>query len=510
MECAGSDYGSNECQRGESLAKSPQRLTTFIHRGDSAYPLRPMKNSEARATSEPSAEVPPGNGGAASPFGDEDEFISLPRRQKLITMAGVMLALLLASLDQTIVSTALPSIVLDLGGFDRFTWITSAYLVASTTTVPIAGRLSDIYGRKWFFVIGISIFLVGSVLSGLSGSMNQLIAFRALQGIGGGVMMANAFTTVADLFPPAERGKWQGLLAGVFGVSSILGPLLGGVITDGLSWHWIFFVNIPLGIPILFLFIKYFPNTRLSNQPHKIDYLGIVLLIGAVVPLLIGLAWGGVQYPWASWQVISAISVGAVLMLVLIAWELKVDDPIIPLHIYRSRIVGLSLLAIFLTWMAMFGAIIFIPLSFQAVGRVCDKQRELFDPNDARDGDRSDHIRTAPFAAGRPLSLAGVGRVIGHDHRRGLSHDARRPHFPAGGDVIHRPARIRNGDHIPALYDCDSEHRGTALPRDRHLIHTVLPLDRGVSGVGVVRIVHDPALQRWPGKLFFAGRPSGP
>ncbi len=326
-----------------------------------------MKNSEATVASGSGAEARPDAEHPASSSGAEDEFISLPRRQVIITMAGVMLALLLASLDQTIVSTALPNIVLDLGGFDRFTWITSSYLVASTTTVPIAGRLSDIYGRKWFFVLGITIFLIGSVLSGLSGSMNQLIAFRAIQGIGGGVMMANAFTTVADLFPPAERGKWQGLLAGVFGVSSILGPLLGGVITDGLSWNWIFFVNIPLGIPILFLFVKFFPNTGLSKRQYKIDYLGIVLLIGGVVPLLIGLAWGGVQYPWGSWQVISAISVGAVLMLVLIAWELKVDDPIIPLHIYRSRIVALSLLAIFLTGMAMFGAIIFIPLYFQAV-----------------------------------------------------------------------------------------------------------------------------------------------
>jgi EmrB/QacA subfamily drug resistance transporter len=213
--------------------------------------------------------------GAQSPLaGMDDDFPVLPRRDVILTLAGVMLALFLSALDQTIVATALPSIVLDLGGFDRLTWITTSYLVASTTAVPIAGRLSDMYGRKWFFVIGIVIFLVGSILAGLSQSMGQLIAFRALQGIGGGVMMANAFTTIADIFPPAERGKYMGFMTGVFGVAAILGPLLGGLITDGLSWHWIFYVNVPLAIPILYLFIKYFPDAHIERREHKIDYLG--------------------------------------------------------------------------------------------------------------------------------------------------------------------------------------------------------------------------------------------
>ena len=278
-----------------------------------------------------------------------------------------MLALFLAALDQTIVATALPSIVLDLGGFDRLTWITMAYLVASTTSVPIAGRLSDMYGRKWFFVIGIVIFLVGSVLAGLSQSMGQLIAFRALQGIGGGVMMANAFTTIADIFPPKERGKYMGFMTGVFGVAAILGPLLGGLITDGLSWHWIFYVNVPIAIPVLYLFIKYFPDVHVPRGKHKIDYPGMLLLIAGVVPLLIGLAWADVEYAWGSPQVLSALIFGGVMLVVLVWWETKAEEPIIPLQMFKNRIIAVSLFVTFLTGFAMFGAIIFIPLYFQAV-----------------------------------------------------------------------------------------------------------------------------------------------
>ena len=282
-------------------------------------------------------------------------------------MGGVMIAIFLASLDQTVVSTAMPRIIADLGGFDRFTWITTAYLVASTTAVPIAGRLSDMYGRKAFYIAGILVFLTGSVLSGFSQSMNQLIAFRAIQGVGGGVMMASAFVSIGDLFPPAERGKYQGMVAAVFGLSSVIGPTLGGFITDSLSWHWIFFVNIPVGIPVIFLFVRYFPNIRPSPGRHRLDYLGMVTLILAVVPFLVGLSWGGVQYEWVSPQVIGALAFSATMAAVFIVWELRAPEPIMPLDLYRNRVVSLSLLVIFLTGFGMFGAIIFIPLFFQAV-----------------------------------------------------------------------------------------------------------------------------------------------
>ena len=282
-------------------------------------------------------------------------------------MAGVMLAIFLASLDQTIVSTAMPRIITDLGGLDRFTWVVTAYLVASTTAVPIVGKLSDIHGRKSFYIAGIAVFLTGSVLAGQSQTMNQLIAFRAIQGLGGGVMMAIALVSIADLFPPSERGKYQGIVAAVFGLSSIIGPTLGGFITDTLSWHWIFYINLPLGVPIIAVFIRWFPNVRPPRSERHIDFTGMALLVLAVVPLLVGLSWGGVQYGWASPQVISALSVSAAAAVALIFVELRVADPIMPLSIYRDRVVSVSLLVIFLTGFGMFGGTLFIPLFFQGV-----------------------------------------------------------------------------------------------------------------------------------------------
>jgi len=201
----------------------------------------------------------------------------------------------LAALDQTIVSTATPRIIADLGGFDRYTWITTGYLVASTTAAPIVGRLSDMYGRKWIFVTSVFVFIIGSILCGISRDMTQLILFRVLQGLGGGTIMAVTFIVIADLFPPEERGKYMGMLAACFGLSSVIGPTLGGFLTDNLSWHWVFFVNVPLAGPVIFLLIKYFPDNQGATDPIKrrIDYVGMILLVIAVAGLMIGLSWGG-------------------------------------------------------------------------------------------------------------------------------------------------------------------------------------------------------------------------
>ena len=278
-----------------------------------------------------------------------------------------MLALFVASLDQTVVGTAIPRIVADLGGFDRFTWITSAYIVASTTAVPIVGRLSDMYGRKVFYVAGIVVFLVGSVLSGFSQSMNQLIVFRAIQGLGGGTMMALAFVTVGDLFPPADRGKYQGFVAAVFGLSSVIGPTLGGFITDTLSWNWIFFINLPIGIPVAILFVLFFPAGRQTTASKRLDIAGMSLLVLSVSSLLIGLSWGGVQYAWASVQVVGLLVVAVASTVTFVAVELRSPNPIMPMGIYRNRVVGLSLIAVFGTGFGMFGGIVFIPLFFQGV-----------------------------------------------------------------------------------------------------------------------------------------------
>jgi EmrB/QacA subfamily drug resistance transporter len=292
---------------------------------------------------------------------------SLPRRQVAITMAGVMLAMFLSSLDQTVVGTAMPRIITDLGGFTHYTWVTTAYIVASTITVPITGKLTDMYGRKWFYTAGIVIFLTGSLLCGLSQTMTQIILFRGLQGLGAGVMMANAFIVVGDLFPPSERGKYQGLMAGVFGISSVIGPTLGGFITDNLSWHWVFFVNIPLGLIIIGLFILFFPNVRPDDLKHKIDSPGVVALILAIVPAMLALSWAGVEYPWVSATIIGMFAFSAVMTVIFVLIERRSEEPIMPLGIFKNRIVAVSLIIIFITGVGMFGGIIFVPLFFQGV-----------------------------------------------------------------------------------------------------------------------------------------------
>ena len=292
---------------------------------------------------------------------------TLPRKQVVITFIGVMLAMFLGSLDQTVVGTAMPRIIADLGGFNQYTWITTAYIITSAVVVPITGKLTDIYGRKMFYLAGLGIFVVASVLCGFSNSMAQIIIFRGVQGIGAGVMMANAFTVIGDLFPPAVRGKYVGLMSAVFGLSSIIGPTLGGYVTDSLSWHWVFFINIPLGLAVILLFIFFFPNFRPDNRKHVIDYAGLSLLILAVVPMMLALSWGGVEFPWGSAEIIGMFAFAVVALGAFLFVENRSPEPILPLSLFKSRVVSLSLVLIFLTGMAMFGSIIFIPLFFQGV-----------------------------------------------------------------------------------------------------------------------------------------------
>ena len=254
------------------------------------------------------------NGGPKSePTADQSEasdFVSLPRRQLLVALSGVMLAMLLAALSQTIVATAMPRIITDLGGFDRYTWASTAYLVAAAVAIPIVGRLSDLYGRKIFFLLGITIFMIGSVPTGLSQTMTQLIAFRAIQGIGGGIIMTTSLVAIADLFPSQERGKLQGLISLVYGIASVVGPALGGFITDNLSWNWIFLFNVPAGIPVLLLIARTFPQIGPEVRKRSLDYPGMATLILAIVPILLALSWGGVQYEWDSPQTIGFLAFG--------------------------------------------------------------------------------------------------------------------------------------------------------------------------------------------------------
>lgn len=291
----------------------------------------------------------------------------LPRRQIVITMACAMTGLFLAALDQTVVGTAMPRIIADLGGFDRYTWVTTAYIVASTITVPIVGRLSDIFGRKLFYILGLILFLIGSLASGTAESMNQLIAFRALQGMGGGVLLSLAFVIVGDIFAPAERGKIQGVVAAVFGLASVIGPTLGGFLTDTLSWNWIFYINIPIGVALVLLMLRFFPRVEPDVMDRSIDVVGILTLILTVVPLLLGLSLAGVEYAWSSPIIIGLFAAAAVFLVAFIFTELRTKNPIMPLEIYKNRVISVALLAVFITGFGMFSAIIFIPLFFQGV-----------------------------------------------------------------------------------------------------------------------------------------------
>src|SRR5437660_6461341 len=237
------------------------------------------------------------------------------RGRIIAILIGVILGMLLAGLDQTVVGTALPRIVASLGGRDHYAWVVTAYLLASTVSIPIWGKLSDIYGRRTFFILGMVIFLVGSALAGTSQSMTQLILYRGIQGLGAGAMMPIAMAIIGDVFPPAERGKWQGLIVAVFGLSSIVGPTLGGWITDNWGWRWVFYVNMPVGA-IAILTAGFVLPKAIRRVQHKIDYIGAVTLVAGTVPLLLAFSWAGTQYAWNSWQIIGLFIFAAVMLVI--------------------------------------------------------------------------------------------------------------------------------------------------------------------------------------------------
>jgi len=290
----------------------------------------------------------------------------LKGRSLAIAMLGILLGLLLSSLDQTIVGTALPRIITDLGGFEHYAWVTTAYLLTSTASVPIFGKLSDTFGRKWFYIGGIVLFMIASALCGASQTMIQLVVFRGLQGVAGGILMANAFAIIGDLFPPAERGKWQGVTMSVFGISSIVGPTLGGWLTDGPGWRWVFYINLPVGILAIAVLVAGLPQMR-APAPKPIDWIGAGAIVATVVPLLLAFTWAGTTYAWSSAQIIGLLIMAAAFGTTFVFNERRAEDPIIPLDLFRNRTFVVAITTMFCLGAGMFGAITYIPLFVQTV-----------------------------------------------------------------------------------------------------------------------------------------------
>lgn len=304
----------------------------------------------------------------------------LPKRQKMTVFAGVLLALLLGALDQTIVGPAMPNIVTELGGMELLAWVFTIYSLTSTIAVPIVGKLSDLYGRKWFYVGGISIFLFGSILCGAAGSgvvhtlmdslglsaMMQLIIARGIQGIGGGMMMANGMAVVGDLFDARERGKYQGFTGAIFGLASVVGPMVGGWLTDVASWRWIFYVNIPLGLLAVGVLMYAMPRPE-RGQSHAIDWWGTTALVVGLVPLLLALNWGGSEYEWISATILGLMAFAAVMTAVFIGIERKAKEPIIDVTMFKDGSFTASMLVLFFSGVGMFGSIMFLPTFMQVV-----------------------------------------------------------------------------------------------------------------------------------------------
>lgn len=291
----------------------------------------------------------------------------MSRSRIIVSVVGVLLAMLLAALDQTIVATALPRVVADLGGFGQFAWVFTAYMLASTTSIPIMGKLSDIYGRKWALSGGIVVFLLGSILCGFAQNMLQLILFRGVQGLGAGAIIAISYAVVGDVFPPAQRGKWAGVVGAVLAVAVISGPLAGGVVTDHLTWRWIFFINVPTGLLTLAVILGGMADVRDPDVDTRIDYRGLITLIAWVVPLLLALTWAGIDYPWLSVQVTGLLVFSGVMAVLFLLAEGRAWDPLIPRELFTNPIFTIAVLVSFLTAIGMYAAIMLIPLFVQGV-----------------------------------------------------------------------------------------------------------------------------------------------
>ncbi|MGV9883356.1 DHA2 family efflux MFS transporter permease subunit [Streptomyces sp. NPDC003006] len=330
----------------------------------------------------------------------------------LVSIGALLLGMLLAALDQTIVSTALPTIVSELGGMDHLSWVVTAYMLAATAATPLWGKLGDQYGRKKLFLTAILIFLVGSALCGMAQNMPQLIGFRALQGLGGGGLMVLSMAIVGDLVSPRERGKYQGLFGAVFGATSVLGPLLGGLFTEHLSWRWVFYINLPIGV-IALLVIATTLHIPVRDTKHTIDYLGTFLIASVATCLVLVASLGGTTWSWASPQIIGLAVLGAVLAVAFVAVERKAAEPVLPLKLFRIRTFTLSAVISFIVGFAMFGAMTYLPTFLQVVQGVSPTMSG---------------VHMLPMVVGMLLSTTGSGQIVSRTGRWKV--------FPVAGTAV--------------------------------------------------------------------------
>ncbi|MDN4067157.1 DHA2 family efflux MFS transporter permease subunit [Paenibacillus vini] len=292
------------------------------------------------------------------------EHLSLKR--KVSIMIAVMAAMFFAAINQTIVSTAMPRIIAILDGMDYYTWTINIYLLTSTIATVLVGKLSDMFGRKPFILLGILLFMIGAFLTGTSSDVFQFITYRGIQGIGAGIIQSTAFTAVGDLFAPRERGKWMGLMTAIFGFSSVLGPTLGGYLVDNMDWHWLFWIFLPLGIVAFIMILTLFP--KMERKPgESIDYLGSLFMTTTIVPLLLAFSWAGTQYDWGSVQILGLLAATVISAIIFVFVELKAKNPILPMHLFKNGVVTVSNLIGFIMNFGLMGAMIYISFFVQGV-----------------------------------------------------------------------------------------------------------------------------------------------